>query len=113
MIQVSDLSQTGRPLARRPANGQYHLNPPVPVPSPDRFQQDLQGSSEDRTGVQGIFEIDEINMLACPDLMRAYQVGLISLDQVQGLMGLMLDMCEGSLKGDVPNPPNRMVVLDT
>lgn len=113
LIQVADLSQTGRPLARRPANGQYSLHAPIPAPSPEHFQQNLRGSSEDRTGVQGIFEIDEINMLACPDMMRAYQGGLIGLEQVQGLMGLMLDMCEGSLNGDVPNPPNRMVVLDT
>jgi uncharacterized protein len=46
-------------------------------------------------------------------LMRAYQTQVINLDQVHGIMELMLSMCEGSASGDIPNPPNRMVVLDT
>jgi phage tail sheath protein FI len=73
----------------------------------------MKGSQDDRTGVQGMFEIDEINILACPDLMRVYQEELISLDQVHDIMGLQIGLCEGSMNGNVPNPPNRMVVLDT
>lgn len=108
LIDVLDLSQQGQPLSRRPSNGQYEVSPPPLVPSPERLVRDLQGIRDDRTGVQGIFEIDEITMLACPDLMRAYQVGLVDLDQVHGVMELMLSLCENS----APNPPNRMVVLD-
>ncbi|MHC5726221.1 MAG: phage tail sheath family protein, partial [Nostoc sp.] len=48
-----------------------------------------------------------------PDLMRAYQSGLMNLDQVHGIMELMISMCEGANSGDIPNPPNRMVVLDS
>jgi hypothetical protein len=51
-------------------------------------------------------------MLACPDLMRAYEAQVINLDQVHGIMELMVSMCEGSASGDIPNPPNRMVLLD-
>lgn len=112
-IQVTDTSVVGRPLARRPVNGQYELSPP-PVPSrPDHFSRDLEGVQDDRTGIRGIFEIDEINMLACPDLMRAYESGLMDLDQVHGIMELMISMCEGALSGETPNPPNRMVLIDT
>jgi phage tail sheath protein FI len=112
-VQITDISEVGRPLARRPTNGRYDLSAP-PVPSrPERFTRDLEGIRDDRTGVRGIFEIDEINLLACPDVMRAYEAGLMNLDQLQGVMELMMSMCEGSLTGDTPNPPNRMVVLDT
>lgn len=112
-VQVIDTSVVGRPLARRPINGQYDLSPP-PVPSrPDTFSRDLEGIRDDRTGVRGIFEIDEITIMACPDIMRAYEAGLMDLDQVHGVMELMVSMCEGALSGDTPNPPNRMVVLDT
>lgn len=111
-VNIEDISQTGQPLARRPGNGQYEISPPIVATPPDRFSRDLEGVRDDRTGVRGIFEIDEITMLACPDLMRAYESQVINLDQVHGIMELMISMCEGSASGDIPNPPNRMVVLD-
>lgn len=110
---VSDISEVGRPLARRPSNGEYELSARVPVSSPERLYRDIEGVRDDRTGIRGVFEIDEINILACPDIMRAYQAGLMNLEQVNGLMGLMIDLCESSINGETPNPPNRMVVLDT
>jgi phage tail sheath protein FI len=108
-ILAVDISQSGQPLARRPANGNYELNPPILPSPPDRFSRDIQGVRDDRTGVQGLCEIDEITMMACPDLMRVYQAGLMDLDQVHGIMELMVSLCENS----TPNPANRMVVLDT
>jgi uncharacterized protein len=111
-VVAEDLSQTGRPLARRPGNGVYELSPPPVVSSPERFSRNVEGARDDRTGVRGIFEIDEITMLACPDLMRAYEAELLDLEQVHGIMELMVSLCEGAANGDVPNPPNRMVVLD-
>ncbi|MDJ0726152.1 MAG: phage tail sheath subtilisin-like domain-containing protein [Prochloraceae cyanobacterium] len=112
-LEVADLSEVGRPLARRPANGQYELSGLAVVASPERLSTDIEGVRDDRTGIRGIFEIDEINILACPDIMRAYQANLMNIEQVNGIMGLMIDLCEGSINGEVPNPPNRMVVLDT
>ncbi|RUT08134.1 tail protein [Dulcicalothrix desertica PCC 7102] len=112
-ITIEDISQTGQPLARRPGNGQYELAAPLLAAEPARFSSDVEGVRDDRTGVRGLFEIDEITMVACPDLMRAYQSELMNLDQVHGIMELMLSMCEGANNGDIPNPPNRMVVLDS
>ncbi|MEH2298081.1 MAG: phage tail sheath C-terminal domain-containing protein [Nostoc sp.] len=111
-VSLEDITQSGQPLTRRPVNGQYELAPPIVAPSLDRFSRDIEGVRDDRTGVRGIFEIDEITMLACPDLLRAYQEQVLNLDQVHGIMELMISMCEGSASGDIPNPPNRMVVLD-
>ncbi len=111
-VVAADLSQTGRPLARRPGNGAYELSPPPMVSSPERFSRNVEGARDERTGVRGMFEIDEITMLACPDLMRAYEAELLDLEQVHGIMELMVSLCEGAANGDVPNPPNRMVVLD-
>ncbi|MEH2113477.1 phage tail sheath family protein [Nostoc sp.] len=111
-VTLEDITQSGQPLARRPVNGQYELAPPIVAATPDRFSQNLEGVRDDRTGVRGIFEVDEITMLACPDVMRAYQEQILNLDQVHGIIELMISMCEGSASGDIPNPPNRMVVLD-
>ncbi len=107
-VAVTDMSQIGQPLARRPANGRYEVSLPPIVPTAERLPQDVQGVRDDRTGIQGIFEIDEITMLACPDLMRAYEAGVLDIEQVHGIMELMISLCENSS----PNPPNRMVVLD-
>lgn len=112
-VTITDSTQTGHPLARRPVNGQYELSPPVATSSVDRFSRDVEGIRDDRTGVRGLFEIDEITMVACPDLMRAYEAQAINLEQAQSIMELMVSMCEGAASGDTPNPPNRMVVLDT
>jgi len=107
-VTVSDITQTGGALANRPGAGVYEVSPPPYISSPERFTRDLQGVRDDRTGVQGISEIDEITMLACPDLMRAYQLGLLDMEQVHGIMELMISSVENA----TPNPPNRMVVID-
>ncbi|MEA5598421.1 phage tail sheath family protein [Rivularia sp. UHCC 0363] len=112
-VTIEDVSRRGQPLARRPGNGEYEIAVPLVPTSPDQFSTEFEGIRDDRTGVRGLFEIDEITMVACPDLMRAYEAQLMNLDQVHGIMELMISMCEGANSGDIPNPPNRMVVLDS
>ena len=107
-ITIANISQTGQPLSRRPAYGLYEVVPPPYIASPEHFPRDLQGQRDDRTGTQGIFEIDEVAMVACPDLMRVYQEGLMDLEQVHGVMEMMISLCENSF----PGPAYRMVVLD-
>jgi hypothetical protein len=82
---------------------------PPPYISPEgRLSRDIQGQRDDRTGMQGMFEVDEAAMIAFPDLMRVYQNGLMDMDQVHGVMESMLSMCENSF----PGPAYRMAVLD-
>ena len=107
-MSIADISVSGQPLSRRPANGTYELTPPPYISPLNRFARDITGQRDDRTGVQGIFEVDEVAMLACPDLMWVYQHGLMDLDQVHGIMEMLLSMCENSF----PGPNYRMAVLD-
>ncbi|NJN10648.1 MAG: phage tail sheath family protein [Richelia sp. RM2_1_2] len=108
-VTVEIKAQKGLPLARRPINGQYEVSPPPVLPTQENLTRYVQGMRDDRSGIQGLFEIDEVTIIACPDLMKAHQVGLLNLDQVHGIMELMVSLCENTS----PNPPNRMVVLDT
>ncbi|MFF4172563.1 phage tail sheath family protein [Streptomyces sp. NPDC001744] len=62
------------------------------------------GDSADRTGFGGLEALDEINMVAVPDLMAAYQQGLIDLEQVKAVQLGLIAHCE--LMGD------RMAILD-
>jgi uncharacterized protein len=108
-LEVANISgEQGQPLTRRPANGRYEVAPPPYIAPLERLSRDLQGARDERKGIQGVFEIDEVGMIACPDLMRVYQDGLMELDQVHAIMEMMVSQCENSF----PGPAYRMVVLD-
>ena len=109
LLTITDISgEQGHPLTRRPANGRYEVAPPPYIAPVERLSRDIHGVRDDRQGIQGLFEIDEVAMIACPDLMRAYQSDLLDLDQIHAVMEGMMSACENSF----PGPAYRMVVLD-
>jgi phage tail sheath protein FI len=65
---------------------------------------DYVGDSSDRTGFGGLEAIDEVTMVAVPDLMSAYQKGMLDMEGVQAVQLAMIAHCE--LMGD------RVAVLD-
>ncbi|NES64569.1 MAG: phage tail sheath family protein [Okeania sp. SIO2D1] len=107
-INVEVLSSEGMALSRRPANGSYEVSPPPEVYPVDQLYRKTYGARKGRTGIQGLYEIDEVAMVACPDMMLAYQRGMLNLEQVHGIMEMMLIGCENA----APSPPYRMAVLD-
>ncbi|WP_030542456.1 phage tail sheath subtilisin-like domain-containing protein [Streptomyces albus] len=62
------------------------------------------GDSADRTGFGGLEAVDEISMVAVPDLMAAYQRGAIDLEAVKAVQLGLIAHCE--LMGD------RVAVID-
>jgi phage tail sheath protein FI len=69
--------------------------------SPD----DYVGNTADRTGFAGLEAIDEVTMLAVPDLVAALERGLINREQFKGVQLAMIAHCE--LMAD------RVAILDT
>ncbi len=65
---------------------------------------DYVGSSADRTGFAGLEAVDEVTMLAVPDLMAVYEQGMIDLEGLQAVQLAMIAHCE--LMGD------RVAILD-
>jgi len=100
--------RTMLPLALRPANGVYEVRPRELRYRTRRWYRETYGSEARKTGIQGLFQIDEVAMIACPDLMLAYEQELISLQQLHGVYELMITNCENS----APGPAYRMAVLD-
>ncbi|HYN95482.1 MAG TPA: phage tail sheath subtilisin-like domain-containing protein [Pilimelia sp.] len=97
----------GQQLAR-PSSAEVALNPP-PAPPPPPAQGEITpaqyvGSAADRTGFGGLEAVDDITMIAAPDLMGAYQRGALDLDSVKAVQLAMIAHCE--LMGD------RMAILD-
>ena len=77
---------------------------PSPSPSPTLATDDYVGDVSDRTGFAGLEAVEEVTMLCVPDLMSAYQQGLVDLETVQAVQLGMIAHCE--LMGD------RVAILD-
>lgn len=62
------------------------------------------GSVHDRTGIEGMEVAEDVSMICAPDLMSAYQNGLIDADGVKTVQRAMIDHCERN--------GNRVAILD-
>jgi phage tail sheath protein FI len=96
----------------RPDNQTVALAAPAPA-SPSALSKDdtgqagigdYLGDSADRTGFGGLEAVDEISMVAVPDLMAAYQRGAIDLEAVKAVQLGLIAHCE--LMGD------RLAIID-
>ncbi len=101
------LEEATRGTLAKPSKGEVALaggaEPESAVPevlSPD----DYVGDVADRTGFGGLEAVDPITMVCVPDLMAAYQQGVIDLDGVQAVQLAMISHCE--LMGD------RVAIID-
>ncbi|MEU9607181.1 phage tail sheath subtilisin-like domain-containing protein [Streptomyces sp. NPDC048057] len=82
------------------ASGGRAAGPGEAHPGPAQYL----GDSADRTGFGGLEAVDEISMVAVPDLMAAYQRGAIDLEAVKAVQLGLIAHCE--LMGD------RVAIID-
>ena len=52
------------------------------------------GSAPDRTGIAGLEAVEDVTLVACPDIIAAYQWGSVSEDDVKSVQTAMLNHCE-------------------
>jgi phage tail sheath protein FI len=91
VIQLEEVTPSG-PL-ERPVKGIFPLA--VVAPAPVRLApNDYVGDAADRTGFGGLEAIDPITMVCVPDLMAAYQKGMIDAEGLQGVQLAMIAHCE-------------------
>jgi len=104
LIKIEEVA-TGAALAK-PDKASVMLQPGAPAaPAPRRLgADDYVGDVAQRTGFGGLEAVDEITMLAVPDLMSAYHRGAIDAEGVKAVQTAMIAHCE--LMGD------RMAILD-
>jgi phage tail sheath protein FI len=97
----------------RPANQTVTISSPsalVPTrggdgDAPVKFNSGhFMGDTDERTGLGGLEEIDEITMVAVPDAMAAYERGALDMDGLKAIQLAMISHCEQM--GD------RMAILD-
>ncbi|MDP9075621.1 MAG: phage tail sheath subtilisin-like domain-containing protein [Actinomycetota bacterium] len=104
LIKLEEIADSGS--LQRPSPGSYSLmGGGAPVVTPNQLSpNDYVGDSADRTGFGGLETIDPVTMVSVPDLMAAYQQGMIDLEGVQTVQLAMIAHCE--LMGD------RVAILD-
>jgi len=104
LISIEEVA-TGGALTR-PDRGAVALQEPeLPPPAPHKIgADDYVGDVADRTGFGGLEAIDEVTMVAVPDLMSSYERELIDLETVKAVQLAIIAHCE--LMG------NRMAILD-
>ncbi|MFF9479318.1 phage tail sheath family protein [Streptomyces sp. NPDC014733] len=111
VLEAAPAAQLARPdnqtveLAR-PVQAPAAPAPAAPgaVPAVHPGPAEYLGDSADRTGFGGLEAVDEISMVAVPDLMAAYQRGAIGLEEVKAVQLGLIAHCE--LMGD------RVAVID-
>jgi phage tail sheath protein FI len=103
LIQLEEIGQAGA-LEKVPAQGKLSLQGGGAALAHRVSPDEYVGNSADRTGFGGLESIDTITMLCVPDLMAAYQKGMIDADQLKAVQLAMIAHCE--LMGD------RVAILD-
>jgi len=103
LIRIED---TGTGALEKPEPGAVSLaTPPPPEAVPSQLTtDDYVGDAAERTGFGGLEAVDDVTMVSVPDLMSAYQQGLVDLETVQAVQLGVIAHCE--LMGD------RVAILD-
>jgi hypothetical protein len=91
LIRIEDLGASPEKVNRGSVNLGGGSASPAPVHlAPD----DYVGDSAARTGFGGLEAIDEVTMVAVPDLMSAYQKGMVDLEGVKAVQLAIIAHCE-------------------
>ena len=77
-----------------PAKGQVALKPPALPEATSVSADEYVGNAADPTGFAGLEAIDEVTMLCVPDLMSAYQRGLLDAEGLKAVQLAMIAHCE-------------------
>jgi phage tail sheath protein FI len=102
LIRLEEIGSGGAMIVPEKAN--VKLSGGTAVTAVRVTADDYVGNSADRTGFAGLEAVDEVTMLSVPDVMAAYQRGIIDLEAVQAVQLAMIAHCE--LMGD------RVAILD-
>jgi uncharacterized protein len=103
VVEALDVSALA-PADRVPLPGVYPLESPPAVTALAVQPQHLVGSAAARSGVYGLEVREDVTMVCCPDLMAAYEQGLLDDVGLREVQTAMINHCEAM--GD------RIAILD-
>ncbi|HET9831961.1 MAG TPA: phage tail sheath family protein [Vicinamibacterales bacterium] len=104
-VQTSQLITVLEQVANAvPELGKYTLTAADTATLPAVQPAELKGDAAARTGIEGLEIADDATMVCCPDLMAAYQAGMLDREGVRAVQSGIIAHCERL--GD------RMAILD-
>ncbi|MFN0095943.1 MAG: phage tail sheath family protein [Dehalococcoidia bacterium] len=108
-VTLEEVRVAGAAAAERsPAPGTYPLAKPATT-AVAKVQPDVyEGDAGDRTGLGGLEAIDDVTMVAAPDVMAAYQAGALDMDGVKAVQLALIAHCErlGDRVAIIDTPPD-------
>ncbi|KQR00987.1 phage tail sheath subtilisin-like domain-containing protein [Deinococcus sp. Leaf326] len=106
IIEILEQSTAGALAERVPEFGGFTIHSAfAPTDTSIVLQSNhFVGSVHDRSGIEGMEVAEDVSMLCAPDLMSAYQNGLIDEDGVKAVQRAMIDHCERNR--------NRVALID-
>jgi phage tail sheath protein FI len=103
-VTVEDLAPRGVSIANRlPGAGSYALAAGAETVTA-LAPADFQGDVARREGIEGLEVLEDVTMIAIPDLMRAHQDGLINMEGVISVQKGLIAHCE--------RMQNRVAIID-
>jgi uncharacterized protein len=101
LVKVAEREATGNLGERAPAVGTYPLARAEAAPLATRAgglpaisSKEFIGEAADRTGIMGLEALDNVTMVAVPDLMAAYQAGHLSDEGLRAVQTAIMNHCE-------------------
>lgn len=104
LIRLVETKAPGSPAERAPETGSYLVKAPAQTALPQVQANQFAGSAAERSGLEGLEVAEDVTMVACPDLMAAYQAGIIDREGVKSVQLAMIAHCE--------RMADRVAVLD-
>jgi phage tail sheath protein FI len=104
LITLVEAKSGSSAVERVPATGSYLVKALPMTQLPQVQAQHFTGDVAERSGFEGLEVAEDVTMVSCPDLMAAYQAGIIDRDGVKSVQLAMIAHCERM--GD------RMAILD-
>lgn len=88
-------AKSGASVAERvPELGSYVVKTPPMTKLPQVQTQHFTGDVAERSGFEGLEVAEDVTMVCCPDLMAAYQAGVIDRAGVKAIQLAMIAHCE-------------------
>ena len=94
LLRLVETKAAGSPAERVPELGSYLVKAPTMTNMPQVQANDFSGSAAERSGLEGLEVADDVTMVSCPDLMAAYQAGIIDRTGVKSVQLAMIAHCE-------------------
>jgi phage tail sheath protein FI len=105
LIEITEQTTSGSLAERVPEHGSFVLYAaPSHAAELQVRSDDFIGSATQRSGIDGLEVAEDVAMLCVPDLMSAYEHGLIDREGVKAVQLAMINHCERT--------GNRMALLD-